>query len=579
MVHHSVCSPISSIRGEKALTTSHRVLMCFIAASALVLSGCGSSNNTKPAAPAASPATLTACCEDERVVLTKAVEAYTTAKDAYDADPSSENATALKAAADAGKTAADAYAAAADDGTAAEQEAAQLAVGHADGAVAYAEEMVAAAVTAAAEAAAEAATTKALAIDKALMKPSTSGFDGGQLTIKHTEKDGMSVVVKTTGLNGVVGGGDDVDFAADGAPHAIRGWPGSKWMSGDESVSVYTNIQAPGRQSFVAAYIEGAAEFTLAADGFAVTDGVLTLAVGANTTVAKLVTLSQSLVGTSVILGVGILEDPVTLKGTFDGASGVFSCVAADCSVVVEDKKFAGFGQPWIFTAAPGATIDTLVTDADYLHFGYWKQATEDADGVVGYDFQSFSGGEQSFGMDNIGPLTDDDATYVRGTASYAGPAAGLYVRKSLMPDGSTASATSGSFTAHAKLGAHFGQNAKKTIAPANLYSIWGTVGNFRDGTTRLDGWTVELKRASFDGLDGAGGGAYTDTFKGETTGGGSWNGQFFGVSTEGSAGDDTATPVEPAVPASMPSSVAGEFDATFNNGQVNGAFGAVKQP
>ena len=62
MVHHSVRSPISSIRGEKALTTSHRVLMCFIAASALVLSGCGSSNNTKPAA-AASPATADAACE------------------------------------------------------------------------------------------------------------------------------------------------------------------------------------------------------------------------------------------------------------------------------------------------------------------------------------------------------------------------------------------------------------------------------------------------------------------------------------------------------------------------------------
>ena len=101
--------------------------------------------------------------------------------------------------------------------------------------------------------------------------------------------------------------------------------------------------------------------------------------------------------------------------------------------------------------------------------------------------FAPFSGGNNVFGTTNM-----DD---VVGTAKYAGPAGGMYVRKTLMSNGSVDTATRGSFTAHASLTAKFGGPA---VAANDHFSISGMVKNFMDGNTSLDGWTVDLKRADF---------------------------------------------------------------------------------
>ena len=103
-------------------------------------------------------------------------------------------------------------------------------------------------------------------------------------------------------------------------------------------------------------------------------------------------------------------------------------------------------------------------------------------------------------------------------------------------------------------------------------------VNNFRDGTMKLDGWSVDLKRADFVNRDegvlpaAAADREYSGTFDGATTGGGTWSGQFFGAS----APDDGNT--DDVNESIMPSGVAGEFNGHFVNGHVNGAFGAVKQ-
>ena len=197
------------------------------------------------------------------------------------------------------------------------------------------------------------------------------------------------------------------------------------------------------------------------------------------------------------------------------------------------------------------------------------------SDGTT-YDVNAFSGGAMSFAT---GATTDatNNVDELEGTASYAGPAGGMYVRKSLTSDGDVDAATHGNFTAHANLTAKFGGDA---VAADDQFSISGMVKNFMDGTTSLDGWSVDLKRANFvDRVEATGA---TDpstpnhrgTFSGATTGDGTWSGQFFGPTTT----DDNATADVDEGADAYPSGVAGEFNAHFTNGHVSGAFGAVKQ-
>ena len=513
MVHHFVRSPISSIRGEKALTTSHRVLMCFIAASALVLSGCGGSNNTKPAA-----ATSPAIADAETVAP---------------AGPTMEEITA------------DAIA-------------------------------VAMAITA--------------------DPPKKLKFEDGRthdVNISHTDDDGLEISVVDRGVAG--GTQDDTPFDAADAPHAVKGWHGRNFKLGEETeyVTVYTNIEAPGPSSFNVKHND-ADVYISATD---LVTGAITLLADTPVAIAALADFAAS-------------EDfptaanvDVSLGGTFDGTPGEFKCSGADaaiCSITTDaDGELTSLGGTWTFTPDDGvaATVaKPTQTDGDYLHFGYWVNSMED-EGETSYEFQAFSGGKKPFYLrDEDGDLTNNVDTVV-GAATYAGPAGGMYVLKSLMANGDVASAASGSFTADAELTAKFGG---PSVSEDDWFSISGTVTDFMDGMMRrLDGWSVDLKRADFVNRDKDGtlnrvvvddeptGNSHSTTFGGATTGGGTWSGEFFGtaknivsaVPASGEVDDDDFVPAVPAVPASMPSSVAGQFNGHFANGHVNGAFGAVIQP
>ena len=127
----------------------------------------------------------------------------------------------------------------------------------------------------------------------------------------------------------------------------------------------------------------------------------------------------------------------------------------------------------------------------------------------------------------------------VEGTATYAGPASGFYMKKTFAPDGTPTPVGSGQFTAEAVLNASFGGD---DVAVNNQFRIGGDVSSFRNSDV----------------------GNFT---AGTTTGNGSWQGRFHGADDP-----DTADVRE------QPSSASGTFTGHFLNGHVAGAFGATIQ-
>ena len=82
--------------------------------------------------------------------------------------------------------------------------------------------------------------------------------------------------------------------------------------------------------------------------------------------------------------------------------------------------------------------------DDDYLDFGYWVETTEDADDATSYMVDAFYRGEDAYG----------DVSEVKGTASYAGRAGGLFTKRALSATGPGDLEAAGRFTADADLDA-----------------------------------------------------------------------------------------------------------------------------
>ena len=74
-------------------------------------------------------------------------------------------------------------------------------------------------------------------------------------------------------------------------------------------------------------------------------------------------------------------------SGTFDGASGTFTCIAAatdGCDVTVtEDGEITAMADVY-FTPDEDATVEE--DDGEYLHYGFWLKKTTDADDVTTYN-------------------------------------------------------------------------------------------------------------------------------------------------------------------------------------------------
>ena len=238
-----------------------------------------------------------------------------------------------------------------------------------------------------------------------------------------------------------------------------------------------------------------------------------------------------------------------------------------------KDSKLSMLGGTWTFT--PDSDLDLTKVkvpgvdpDDDYLSFGYWvKKSVDDGKTTIGVN--TYFNGGMMYSFDNARRIT------LEGSADYAGPASGKYVKKTFGSNGVGVPTSFGIFNAEVDLTARFGGDELGTAAN---YEIDGTVQNFKDSASgnEIDSmWGLELEDAGFASGETEGSGA-TEMFQGMTKsmnkdlagGDGQWQGQFFGPAV------DNPTDNNPI----MPSSVAGEFNGHFINGHVIGAFGAMKQ-
>ncbi len=234
--------------------------------------------------------------------------------------------------------------------------------------------------------------------------------------------------------------------------------------------------------------------------------------------------------------------------GTLDGAAGTFRCQqGADCVVTTgEDGAHTYTGALW-FTPNAGVTVS--VPDADYLTYGFWLDTTTKDGAIASYDTV------QTFATSNLAAATSLGT--VTGSATYEGNAAGVYVHETKNEDGSLDEAKSGRFTADVALKAYF----DASTVPFADNSIHGTISNFDLDGGPENSWGVNVVATIDDG-----GTLTSGTAKGGVTGqDGSFNGNFRGPDAD-VAGTDA------------PSVLVGEFNASFVNGEVAGAYGTRKQ-
>ena len=244
--------------------------------------------------------------------------------------------------------------------------------------------------------------------------------------------------------------------------------------------------------------------------------------------------------------------DDDEFTGMFDDAPGTYTCVSMCTLSTNVNGELVDVGGDWQF-APDDDEFPVPVSDSDYVYFGYWMNESEENDQPV-IMAAAIAGGTEVSLISTVQSL--------EGEASYTGAATGLYVIRTITLDGEVQNRTGGQFTADAMLTAYFGGD---DVAVSRHYTIVGTIADFldRDGRGIDPSWSVELKAAPFGTQQGA-------MLERKTVGDpdadtGTWSSRFFG---------DTATPGNQST---LPSAVAGTFDAQFTNGAVIGSFGAEK--
>lgn len=231
--------------------------------------------------------------------------------------------------------------------------------------------------------------------------------------------------------------------------------------------------------------------------------------------------------------------------GKFDGADGMFRCVATGgCTVATNAMKKinALTADEWEFTPAPGATVSK--PDGDYMTYGFWLD-TKTKDGKVS-EYETV----QTFARSSL-PAATGTLGDVTGTATYEGDAAGVYFHESKNDDGTLDTATSGRFTADVNLKAYFEDS---TLRKEN--TIEGTISNFD-----LDGGPTNSWKVNVSAGIGSGFALENGVASGMTGNNGSLSGQFHSPANRAAA--------------DAPSVLVGEFNANFVNGAAAGAFGA----
>ena len=253
--------------------------------------------------------------------------------------------------------------------------------------------------------------------------------------------------------------------------------------------------------------------------------------------------------------------------GSFDNVPGTFTCLTTEgCSVDITGTDGLYSADTWSFVPDDsGATVATTRLDGDYLQIGWWMEEPDLAAGD--YKFSRFYGGGD--------PYTTDQIASIMGTATYEGPAAGIFAERTRELD----TANHGTFRADAVLEADFVNS-----------TIDGTISKFvlSDGSYRetLPDWQVVLvERMTTDSrVNNPDNGSIEGKADGRPWGEGMWESEFYG--NGGTRG----------LPSQQPRHVAGQFNAEFGipdiTGMdtqeremdegfvgVSGVFGATRQP
>jgi len=391
-------------------------------------------------------------------------------------------------------------------------------------------------------------------------------------------------------------GDDGVELEAGDSAGSLSGWMGMDYAdsegTGDDKVTnearVYTKRGQGAREAFADALPDGVtiatanaggtnpaqvSEATTAIAGYIVvaTAGTVTTELSIDNVMADAFTHSGKQTHT-----IASRQNSVSVRGTYDGASGEYRCVTA-CSSTNDNKGSpSALGGTWFFKPDSGAMVSR--SDAHYLYYGWWVR--KDSDGPTAAS--AFAGRAGTPGDDSE---TDDDGVNagwsgayvttegsetITGSASYAGSAAGKFAMNNVL-DGT---GKGGHFTADAMLSAKFSGTDS---------GVTGTIDNFRLNDASADpGWSVSLHLAGF----GEGGAisapvddaatAGVDESMGTTwsingnkaSASGTWSGMMYDEAVTGDADDGS----------NIPTTVTGTFYSDFSAiGRMVGAFGAEK--
>jgi len=374
----------------------------------------------------------------------------------------------------------------------------------------------------------------------------TSNLTVGVTAVADKHGGGMASVTATGLIPGV--GGDDVMKSAE---PMLGMWQGTM-LSDANADDAATN---PGTSSTVVVYTDiAAAKAVPFGDVYDLdTNGDL-----ANATV--IAAANRSKVKATAFTHAGRMNhdpdpdsttDVAMVRGTFNGASGEYRCLAASANACASHDAGNGVVRlegAWIFDPDSGAMA--MMADPSYAYFGWWlnKGTTEGVEAGVFHGVTDGTGDAEL-----LAAPTDINA--LGGTATYKGAAAGKYA---INPGLSAASG--GHWTADATLTAEWGAEDVPGM-------ISGMIDNFMAGGEAMD-WSVKLGKTALTGtgtFDSATGAPDTGDGVVWTIGGvdgaeaGTWSG---GLRAE----DDN----------NVPTVATGMFNATHGTvGHMLGAFGA----
>ena len=275
--------------------------------------------------------------------------------------------------------------------------------------------------------------------------PLTSGSENNPVTYKSVKDDGA---VKVTG------------YAPQGmSPASITDWAGHMLqndgdVTGTHHVLAYTNIDPAKEQPFTSVHNTKRPAAVL--DTFRMEQP--------NTAAPAVADAALEWKNAKTAGGKTVDTDRATFNaapdfaGTYLDHAGVF-------------RNTSG---TWTFELADTKALIT-VKDSDYLYFGWWKMVPVISKNDI--VFEPFAGG-------SIGWVAPAVPANVEGTATYKGPAAGLYATQDLLGETSDY----GKFTASAQVEANF-------AADATVRGVSGTIGRFQaeDGTPMS--WVITLPR------------------------------------------------------------------------------------